>query len=199
MNLEGGIHLRVGKVRTTNGVNPVIGADGRLEYRYDTFPITAKPHFESLNKKLDGTMKMTLEVVGGKSGPQIPADKLIHSAGHEEKIPAAADPVLSAEDIRKLVADSVQASTHPILDALVQFKAAVDRIEKRQYERAANSNHQVVTTNAAQDDEEEEDEENDSDESTPPAAGGATTTTSRPPGRPPGTTKKDANDKSAKS
>ena len=58
-----GNYLRVLSPRTTNGTNPKIGPDGRIVYREDHLPLTAKRPLEAQNAKLPEHLRKIIEVV----------------------------------------------------------------------------------------------------------------------------------------
>jgi len=67
MSFFTGTYLRVLSPRTTNGLSPEIGQDGKIVFREDHLPLSAKRYLESQNKKLPDILKKTIEVVGGES------------------------------------------------------------------------------------------------------------------------------------
>lgn len=58
-----GNYLRVSSPVTTNGTNPKIGEDGRVEYKETLLPLTARKALESQNKKLPEHLRKKIEVV----------------------------------------------------------------------------------------------------------------------------------------
>jgi len=71
MSFFTGSYLRVLSPRTTNGLSPQIGPDGKLVYREDHLPLSAKKHLENQNKKLPEILRKTIEVVGGDAAPEV--------------------------------------------------------------------------------------------------------------------------------
>lgn len=59
-----GPYLRVFSPATTNGVNPKIGSDGRVEYNEAYLPLTARKSIETKNRRLPDHLKKRIEVVG---------------------------------------------------------------------------------------------------------------------------------------
>jgi hypothetical protein len=58
-------HLRVQKPITSNGINPVVGSDGKIAYKTVFLPITAKKFLEKKNAKLPEHLRTKIEVVPG--------------------------------------------------------------------------------------------------------------------------------------
>lgn len=56
-------YLRVSSPKTINGVIPVIGDDGRVAFREDHLPLTAKKALESQNAFLPESLRKKIEVV----------------------------------------------------------------------------------------------------------------------------------------
>lgn len=58
-----GNYLRVLSPVTSNGTNPKIGDDGRVQYKEALLPLTAKKALESQNNKLPEHLRKKIEVV----------------------------------------------------------------------------------------------------------------------------------------
>lgn len=67
MNFKGN-YLRVLTPRTTDGVTPQMGEDGRLVYKEDFLPLTSRPFIEKQNEKLPDILKKKIEVVKNDDG-----------------------------------------------------------------------------------------------------------------------------------
>jgi hypothetical protein len=66
MNFKGN-YLRVLTPRTTDGVTPQM-ENGRLVYKEDFLPLSARPHLETQNAKLPEILKKKIEVVTNDDG-----------------------------------------------------------------------------------------------------------------------------------
>jgi len=68
-----GNYLRVSTPRTTDGVTPQM-QDGRLVYKEDFLPLTARPDLEKQNEKLPEILRKIIEVVkNDDQGNPVPA------------------------------------------------------------------------------------------------------------------------------
>ena len=66
-----GTYLRVLKPRTSNGINPIIDGEGRMDYKETFLPLSAKKRLEKINSKLPQHLKMKIETVTDEA----PAEK----------------------------------------------------------------------------------------------------------------------------
>lgn len=69
-------HLRVQKPQTSNGINPVVGPDGKIAYKTVFLPITAKKFLEKKNAKLPEHLRTKIEVVPGYKPAQVVDSRL---------------------------------------------------------------------------------------------------------------------------
>src|SRR5688572_15386924 len=60
-------HLKITKVRTADGISPVLGADGRVATKVIYAPLnkTTQKSFEEQNTRLPTSLKMKIEVISG--------------------------------------------------------------------------------------------------------------------------------------
>ena len=58
-----GTYLRVSKPRTSNGINPIVDADGKIEFKETFLPLTAKKKLEKINSKLPQHLRMKIETI----------------------------------------------------------------------------------------------------------------------------------------
>jgi hypothetical protein len=67
-------HLRVRKVRTTDGQNPVY-ENGQIQYKWVLMPLSAKKHLEDQNNYKPTILKYQIEVIKAYRGtPEPPAE-----------------------------------------------------------------------------------------------------------------------------
>lgn len=68
-----GPYLRILTPQTTNGVNPIMGADGKIKYRESHMHISAQKRMEKKNGHLPQHLKHIIEVVNDdQAPPQLP-------------------------------------------------------------------------------------------------------------------------------
>lgn len=81
-------HLKITKVRTTDGISPVIGADERPMKKVIFAPLNPQSRklFEDQNTRLPTNLKMKIEVVKGYSPEAIPASPAVDVSALEARI-----------------------------------------------------------------------------------------------------------------
>lgn len=81
-------HLKITKVRTTDGTSPLIGADERPVKKVIFAPLNpqSKKLFEDQNTRLPTNLKMKIEVVKGYRPEAIPAAPAVDVSALEARI-----------------------------------------------------------------------------------------------------------------